>query len=232
MKINLVSLLLLFFSSVVQSEGLVGFPEGLVRLPVMQSAEEYEKSRITLASEPGFNGYNLQMLEMKMKAESQNFFNEGRLDEAIKSQLHLVDEYPLSIFGNKVVGETYAWAITNPKMPDETKQLLSKLSKQYLLKADLLIKSITKGSECIAIEDQCKVININEEDMILRKFGYKKSGQELLLDIEKKFAFDKITGVNAQGETKFFYFDVWLLTPGNPSTTLTPHSADTPNRAS
>lgn len=198
----------------------------------VEHPESYAKSRLALASQPGFNGYKLTMIEMQTQSESQKLLNDKKINEAISKQLALLYVYPLSIFGNTIVGETYAWVSKDPNIPQESKSYFSNLSKQYLLKADSLIQSITNGTECTAIENQCKVINIKEEDMVLRKLGYKKTGQELLIDVDKKFAFDKLTGINAKGESKYFYFDIWLLTPGNPnSVPLTPDSSGTPNGA-
>ncbi len=182
----------------------------------LETPETYAKSRLDMASEKGFDGYKLTRVETYTQSEAQKLMNNGKINESISKQMALVYTYPLSITGNTILGETYRWLSADPKKSDTEKVTLTELSKKYLARADLLVQSITNGTDCTTKENQCKVININEEYMILRKLGYKPKSKDLLIDIDKKIAFDKFTAVNAKGESKEFYFDIWLITPGNP----------------
>jgi len=190
--------------------------------------KEYTEERIKMANTPGFNGYKLALQEYGLRQKVKKLLKESKIHEAETEILALLEAYPHSIEGNMLYAQTQAIqeSPSNPLTTTEQKKVHRQKFWEYAVKAVMLIQSVKKGTNCASFEDKCTVINPNEENMVMLTHGFSPFQSDLIPDLEKKTAFDVTVTKNAQGEIRTFYFDIWLLSPGNPNTApLTPSSS-------
>lgn len=168
----------------------------------------YAKLRIALATKPDYNGYQVQIIEYALSKEAMRLWEEGKPLEAVNKMKELLAAYPLSILGNRMLGETYRNLIPNA-LDAKQKEQLTILSKAHLDRYEGLVKSIVRSSSCASPKDGCKVINISEENMVLWSMKLSKVGQSL--EMVDGVPYDKVVGKAQDGTQVNLFFDVSLF---------------------
>jgi hypothetical protein len=180
----------------------------IVTLPAVaaeSTAADLAVMRMEFAAKPGYNGYLLQIIEHSIATEANRHWDAGRVKETTDKLRELMDVYPLSILGNRMMGETYRNLMQHTEDSDQKKQLAA-ISKEHMDRYFLLVKSITGDSECSTPQDKCKVINIPEEQMVLWNMRCNMRKQAVV--VEAGIPYDKLVAVKEDGSEKIFYFDI------------------------
>jgi hypothetical protein len=170
-------------------------------------AAEYARLRLALAAGPGFDGNTLMLKELGIARQAKQEWAAGHAEETLARIRELLGFYPLSLLGNRMMAETCGQLASLTDDAEKQKEL-SALSAEHMARYSRLIESITGKSECTAQADHCRVITIEEENMVLLSLHLRKSRQALRAGDRPGLFYDVIDGTAADGSVKTLYFDI------------------------
>jgi hypothetical protein len=170
-------------------------------------AQQFERMRIEFASTPGFDSYAVMIKELGMARLAKQEWAAGHAQETIDRIKDLLAFYPLSILGNRMMAETCAELVKHTDDANRQKELHA-MSEEHMKRYLLLLESITGNTECTSKEDHCKVITIEEENMVLFKMKLKKGSQALVFGDRPGMFYDAVDGTSPEGSVKTLFFDI------------------------
>jgi hypothetical protein len=156
---------------------------------------------------PGFDSYAVMIKELAMARLAKQEWAAGHAQETVDRINDLLAFYPLSILGNRMMAETCAELVKHSGDAKRQKELTA-MSEEHMKRYLLLLESVTGNTECTSKENHCKVITIEEENMVLFKMQLKKSFQAVVVGDRPGMFYDRIDGTSADGAVKTLFFDI------------------------
>ncbi|MFZ6799042.1 hypothetical protein [Undibacterium sp. Di24W] len=169
---------------------------------------DYEKARMKFAADPAYKPYAILGIESAMTKQAMQLWRDGDSFAALKKLDELLAIYPFSIMAHKMIGDSYESLVSPNNKPAQNAEL-KRLSKKYLEIAEKIITSITRGTQCSSFKDNCRVINIAEEEMVLWRLGFSKKKQSL--DKHNGDSYDVLQAENGAGKKQKFVFNTSVL---------------------
>jgi len=169
---------------------------------------DYEKARLKFAADPAYKPYAILGIESTMTKQAMQLWRSGDSLAALKKLDELLVIYPFSIMAHKMLGDSYESLISPDNKPAQNAEL-KRLSKKYLEIAEEIIKSITRGTQCSSFKDNCRLINIAEEEMVLWRLGFFKKKQSL--DKYNGDSYDVLQAESGTGKKQKFVFNISVL---------------------
>jgi hypothetical protein len=169
---------------------------------------DYKEARMKFAADPAYKPYAIVGIESAMTKQAMQLWRDGDSLAALKKLDELLVIYPFSIMAHKMLGDSYESLISSDNRPAQNAEL-KRLSKKYLEISEKIIKSITGGTQCSSFKDNCRVINIAEEEMVLWRLGFFKKKQRL--DKYNGDSYDVLQAESASGKKQKFVFNVSVL---------------------
>ena len=180
----------------------------VVPLAALGDGVDFTAMRLNYASQPDYNPYLGQAVEMALIKDAMKSWHEGDAATTVKKLEEVLKTNPVSIDAHRRLADVFR-ALAGQTADEQRKKELQRLEDIHRKIFDGLVKSITDSGDGENPKTAYKVISISEEYVVLLHIGLQPQKQQLE---ENEFGpFDVLTVKKQDGSLKKVYFDISIL---------------------